>query len=87
LSDRDRSGSQGDRPAAASSGETPAASVAGGAASAATAKAKPWTIDANLQAHIGRHLRALYDDIVNQPVPERFVRLLEELEHKQGDRE
>ncbi len=30
-----------------------------------------------LQAHIGRQLRAIYDSVVNQPVPDRFLELLE----------
>ena len=33
---------------------------------------------------ISRQLRAIYDEVVNEPVPERFVRLLEELERKRG---
>ncbi len=42
------------------------------------------TLDPLLQAHIGRQLRALYDEIVQQPVPDRFVQLLEELERKKA---
>jgi hypothetical protein len=37
-----------------------------------------------LQAHIGRQLRAVYDEVAQQPVPERFLKLLEELERKQA---
>jgi hypothetical protein len=33
---------------------------------------------------ISRQLRAIYDEVVNEPVPDRFVRLLEELERKRG---
>lgn len=33
---------------------------------------------------ISRQLRAIYDEVVNEPVPERFVKLLEELERKRG---
>ncbi|MBX9590002.1 MAG: hypothetical protein K2X43_11905 [Hyphomonadaceae bacterium] len=33
--------------------------------------------------HIGRELRAMFDDVVAEPVPERFQKLLEELEEKQ----
>lgn len=40
-------------------------------------------IDSELQAHIGRHLKAAYEDILNQPVPDRFRELLEQL----GERE
>ena len=33
---------------------------------------------------ISRQLRAIYDEVVNEPVPDRFVQLLEELERKRG---
>jgi hypothetical protein len=39
-------------------------------------------IDAEVQAHIGRQLRAVYDDVANEPVPDRFLRLLRELDKK-----
>lgn len=38
----------------------------------------------NLSDHIGRELRAMFDDVVAEPVPERFQQLLEELERKQS---
>ena len=33
---------------------------------------------------ISRQLRAIYDEVVNEPVPDRFVQLLEELERRRG---
>jgi hypothetical protein len=33
-----------------------------------------------LQAHIGRHLRAVFDEVAREPVPDRFLQLLKELE-------
>jgi hypothetical protein len=33
---------------------------------------------------LGRQLRAVYDDLANQPVPDRFVQLLNALESKQA---
>lgn len=33
--------------------------------------------------HIGRELRAMFDGVVAEPVPEKFLELLEELERKQ----
>lgn len=36
-------------------------------------------MDSELQAHIGRHLKAAYEDILNQPVPDRFRQLLDQL--------
>ncbi len=41
-------------------------------------------IDPELQAHIGRHLKASYDDILSQNVPDRFLDLLSQLEAKEG---
>ena len=43
-------------------------------------------LGADLQAHIGRQLRAVYDEVVSEAVPDRFLRLLEELERKQAPR-
>jgi hypothetical protein len=45
------------------------------------------TIQPQIQEHIGRQLRALYDDLLNQPVPDRFSELLEQLDRKAEDRE
>ncbi len=33
-----------------------------------------------LQDHIGRQLRALYDDVLAQPVPDRFKELMDRLD-------
>ena len=37
-------------------------------------------IDRNTQTRLGDQLRAMYDDLVSQPVPDRFKDLLERLE-------
>jgi hypothetical protein len=39
----------------------------------------------DLKDYIGRQLRALYDDVVNQPVPDRFKELLDRLDEKTRD--
>jgi hypothetical protein len=39
----------------------------------------------DLQVQIGRQLRAVYDEVVEEGVPERFLRLLEDLERKKGE--
>jgi len=39
-------------------------------------------IDPQLQEHIGRQLQALYNEVLEEPVPERFLTLLSELERK-----
>ncbi len=38
----------------------------------------------DLQVHIGRQLRAMYDTVVRQPIPERFLELLGKLDEKNG---
>ena len=38
-----------------------------------------------LQDHIGRQLRAVYDDVLQQPVPDRFRELMEKLDRASGD--
>ena len=42
-------------------------------------------LNADLQAHIGRQLRAVYDEVVNEAVPDRFLQLIEELERKTSE--
>jgi len=41
----------------------------------------------DIQSHIGRQLRAIYDGVVAQPVPDRFLELLNELEKNAADRQ
>jgi hypothetical protein len=38
-----------------------------------------------LQAHIGRHVRAVFDEVAREPIPEHLLRLLKELEQS-GDK-
>jgi hypothetical protein len=45
------------------------------------------SLQPQLQDHIGRQLRAVYDDILSQPVPDRFRELMEKLAEKtEGDK-
>jgi hypothetical protein len=37
-------------------------------------------IDSRIQHEIGKHLRAHYEGVVNEPVPDRIMELLEQLE-------
>lgn len=39
-----------------------------------------------VHAYISRQLRAVYDDVAKQPVPERFLDLMRQLDAKTGDR-
>ena len=50
---------------------------------ATSAKPDP-TLGQDIQAKIGRQLRAIYDDVVNQGVPDRFVELLNRLDEQGG---
>ncbi len=38
-----------------------------------------------LQAHIGRHVRAMFDEVAREPLPENLLRLLKDLEQS-GDK-
>ena len=40
-------------------------------------------VDEDIQKHLGRKLKASYDELVRQPVPDAFRQLLEELERKE----
>lgn len=40
-------------------------------------------IDQRIQNHLGRKLKEAYDDLVRQPVPDKFKKLLEELERQE----
>jgi hypothetical protein len=42
-------------------------------------------IQPQIQDHIGRQLRAIYEDLLSQPVPDRFAELLEKLDQKERD--
>jgi hypothetical protein len=42
--------------------------------------AKPAKLGREVQARLGQQLRAMYDDVVNQGVPDRFADLINRLE-------
>lgn len=44
----------------------------------------PAAFDAEVHAQIGRQLRSIYDSVVSQPVPDRFLELLNQLDNKTG---
>ena len=37
----------------------------------------------DVQDHLGRKLKASYEDLVRQPVPDKFKQLLDELERRE----
>lgn len=42
--------------------------------------AKPAKLGRDVQARLGQQLRAMYDEVVNQGVPDRFSELINRLE-------
>jgi hypothetical protein len=40
-------------------------------------------LDQFSQGHIGRMLKAIYDEVAHEPVPDKFVELLKRLESKE----
>ena len=43
-------------------------------------------LDRSLQAQLGRQLRAIFSDVAEEPVPDRFVQLLDALEAREKGR-
>jgi hypothetical protein len=43
-------------------------------------------LDRSLQAQLGRQLRAIFSDVALEPVPDRFIKLLEALEAREKRR-
>lgn len=41
---------------------------------------KPGALNAEIQSRIGHQLRAMYDDVVRQGVPDRFAELVRKLD-------
>jgi hypothetical protein len=44
--------------------------------------AKSVKLGPDLQAHIGRQLRSMYDEVLKEPVPDRLRELLQQFEPK-----
>jgi hypothetical protein len=45
---------------------------------------KPGGLNAEIQSRIGHQLRAMYDDVVRQGVPDRFAELIRKLDAPEG---
>jgi hypothetical protein len=54
-------------------------------ASKNTAPGKQGGLNAEIQSRIGHQLRAMYDDIVRQGVPDRFAELIRKLDVPKSD--
>jgi hypothetical protein len=50
-----------------------------------TAPGKQGGLNAEIQSRIGHQLRAMYDDVVRQGVPDRFVDLIRKLDVPKPD--
>ena len=55
------------------------------AASSRTERRKSGGVGDEIQAHIGERLKTLYDDMLKEPVPDRFLELLAQLEKSETD--
>lgn len=42
-------------------------------------------MSSDLQAHIGRQLRAMFDEVAQEPIPDRFLQLLNDLDKHGSD--
>jgi hypothetical protein len=49
------------------------------------APGKPGALNAEIQSRIGHQLRAMYDDVVRQGVPDRFAELIRKLDVPEGE--
>jgi hypothetical protein len=49
-------------------------------------EASPRPVSADMQQFIGRQLRAVFDDVAKQPVPDRFLELMKQLDNKTATR-
>lgn len=70
------------------SGRTGGGPSGGGAKPAAGASTSPGreaaAFGSDLQSSIGRQLRSMYNDLLQEPVPDRFLQLLSDLEGKEA---
>lgn len=49
--------------------------------------AKPAKLSREVQARLGQQLRSMYDDVVNQGVPDRFAELIDRINGDGNKRE
>ena len=49
-------------------------------------KVEAVNVDKRIQGEIGKQLRAVYEDVVKEPVPDRFLELLQKLEQSTGSK-
>jgi hypothetical protein len=57
------------------------------ASSLATAAGGGGRLDPRVRHHIGKKIKAVYDEVLDEPVPDRFLSLLDELARKEREGE
>lgn len=57
----------------------------GGRLDGIVSKPKSKPLSADLQAHIGVRLKAYYDSVLSEPIPDRFAQLLDQLDTAEPD--
>lgn len=73
--------SGGSRPGGKAGGTKPGGSKSHpGSASVRVVSARSKKPEPDVADHISRQLKAVYDDMLNQPVPDRFIDLLSQLD-------
>ncbi|MDX2266135.1 MAG: NepR family anti-sigma factor [Hyphomicrobiales bacterium] len=48
-------------------------------------KREPIALESDVQEHLGKCLRDAYGQLVSEPVPDHFIKLLDELARKDGE--
>ncbi|MDE2362421.1 MAG: hypothetical protein KGM42_07060 [Hyphomicrobiales bacterium] len=43
------------------------------------------SLDPSIQMHLGRRLRSIFEEVASEPVPDRFLNLLDQLEKAGAD--
>jgi hypothetical protein len=56
------------------------------AAANSTRERRPGGLNSEIQARIGHQLRAMYDDVVRQGVPDRFAELIRKLDDPSAEK-
>ena len=62
----------------------PEAKIAAGANSRVMMMPETPKLALDIQSQIGRQLQAAYDEVLHEPVPARFLKLLRDLDRKKG---
>ncbi|WP_319933291.1 NepR family anti-sigma factor [Lichenihabitans sp. Uapishka_5] len=67
---------------ASATGSTPTLPTVAGTGTSDDAPTELRPVSADMHQFIGRQLRAVFDDVAKQPVPDRFLELMKQLDGK-----